>query len=121
MVKPLLVSWWSRVHRASRRLRVVEVVAAADEIPGRLPTNGAVMVGTIERPAWVAFDCPCVEHHRVMLNLDARRRPAWTVQSTKPLTLRPSIDEFRGNKRCHYFIRKGKVEWVRDMHIGGAR
>ncbi|WP_407935656.1 DUF6527 family protein [Jatrophihabitans cynanchi] len=49
-----------------------------------------------------------------MLNLDFRRRPAWTMPSAKPLTLQPSIDEFRGRARCHYIVRRGRVQWVPD-------
>jgi hypothetical protein len=111
-------SW--RLPWAGRKLRVVEVVDAADEIPDRLPRNGAILVGSLNHPTWVAFECPCVDHHRVMLNLDVRRRPTWAMQSAKPLTLRPSIDESRGAKRCHYFVRNGKVEWVPlNRELGG--
>lgn len=112
MVKAFITSWWNRLRWTGSRLRIVQVVAAADEIPGRLPRKGAVIVGSLKNPTWVAFDCPCTDHHRVMLNLDARRRPAWVMQSFNPLTLRPSIDEFRGQKRCHYFIQAGRVQWA---------
>lgn len=114
MVKALLFSWRDRFPWPRRKLRVVQIVAAADEIPDHLPRKGAVVVGSLENPTWVAFDCPCVDRHRVMLNLDPRRRPAWTMQSSEPLTLRPSIDELLDQKRCHYFIRGGKVQWVPD-------
>lgn len=114
MVKALLASWWNRRPHAGGKLRVVRNVAAADEIPDSLPPQGAVLVGSTENPTWVAFDCPCADRHRVMLNLDRRRRPTWTVKSSKPLTLHPSIDELRDQKRCHYFIRGGKVQWVPD-------
>jgi len=112
MVKALLASWWNRLPRIRGKFRVVQLVAAADEIPDRLPRKGAVIVGPLENPTWVAFDCPCQDHHRVMLNLDSRRRPTWTMQSPKPLTLCPSINESRDRKRCHYFICGGKVQWV---------
>jgi Family of unknown function (DUF6527) len=114
VVKALLCSWWDRLPRPRGKLRVMQIVAAADEIPDYLPRKGAVVVGSAENPTWVAFDCPCAERHRVMLNLDPRRRPAWTMQSPAPLTLRPSIDELRDQKRCHYFIHEGKIRWVPD-------
>jgi hypothetical protein len=114
VVKALLVSWWNRLSWVGGKLRVVHIVAEADEIPDRLPPTGAVLVGSMEDPTWVAFDCPCVDRHRVMLNLDSRRRPTWTMQSSNPLTLHPSIDELRDQKRCHYFIREGKVRCVPD-------
>jgi hypothetical protein len=93
---------------------VVALVDAADEIPNHLPRNGAVIVGSRDNPTWVAFDCPCVQHHRVMLNLDARRRPVWTLRASRPLTLHPSVNELRAGTRCHYFVRSGKVHWARD-------
>ena len=106
----------SRLPWPGRRLtfRVIWVVEAADEVPEQLPRNGAVVVGSLESPSWIAFDCPCEEHHRVMLNLDARRRPAWNMPSAMPLTLHPSIDDVRPGNRCHYFIRQGKVQWAHD-------
>ncbi|MEU4298937.1 DUF6527 family protein [Kitasatospora aureofaciens] len=40
------------------------------------------------------------------------RPPNWTVKSSKPLTVSPSIDELRGSERCHYFIRDGHIVWT---------
>lgn len=111
MVRRLSIRLFARFF-PRRRFRVVAVVDAADEIPERLPAMGAALVGTRARPTWIAFDCPCDEHHRVMLNLDPSRRPAWSVVSTSPLSVRPSIDEWRGDKRCHYFVRDGRVQWA---------
>lgn len=61
---------------------------------------------------WLAFDCPCKEGHRVLLNLNPNVRPSWSVRARKPLTVSPSIDELRGGKRCHYFIRGGHIDWA---------
>jgi hypothetical protein len=110
-----VVTWlrsiWHRVVWRDR-YRVVYTVDAADEIPDTLPQLGAVLVGTSREPRWIAFDCPCHDNHRVMLNLDCRRRPTWRMTSATPLTIRPSVDALRGAKRCHYFVSKGKVRWV---------
>jgi hypothetical protein len=105
----------------SRRFRVTELVDAADEIPDQLPRRGAVLVGTLDQPTWIAFDCPCMDHHRVMLNLDPRRHPAWVIGAKKPLTLSPSINEKRRNIRCHYFIRAGRVQWAHNADMGTDR
>ncbi|MFF3018201.1 DUF6527 family protein [Streptomyces sp. NPDC057939] len=61
---------------------------------------------------WIAFDCPCTERHRVILNLNTKIRPSWTVGSSTPLTISPSIDELRGDKRCHYLIKDGHIDWI---------
>jgi Family of unknown function (DUF6527) len=106
-----LTGWLFAWLPSRRNFRVITVVDAADEIPEHLPSRGATLVGTAERPTWIAFDCPCEAHHRVMLNLDRSRRPAWAIASTSRLTISPSIDERRPGKRCHYFIRDGRVQW----------
>ncbi|MER6401399.1 DUF6527 family protein [Kitasatospora sp. NPDC001603] len=70
-----------------------------------LVANGQIM-------KWLAFDCPCKEGHRVLLNLNPSILPNWTVKASEPLTVSPSIDELRGDKRCHYFIRYGHIDWT---------
>lgn len=100
-----------------RRLSIGGRADAADEIPETLPRLGAVIVGPNASPTWLAFDCPCMTGHRIMLNLDQRRRPAWTVSENKKLTIHPSVDSRRPERRCHYWVRQGKITWVKD--IGG--
>lgn len=95
-----------------RRWNLVQVVEAADEIPDRIPRKGVVIVGTPKAPKWLAFDCPCRERHRVMLNADSRRRPFWRIKDARQLTLAPSVDETRGSTRCHYVIQRGRIRWV---------
>lgn len=87
-------------------------VEAGDEVPEHLPRKGAFLVGRPNEPSWLAFDCPCNEGHRVMLNVNPHRRPNWLLKRLKPITLLPSIDQKRGDKRCHYFITRGRIQWV---------
>jgi len=95
--------------------RCVSFLESADEIPDRLERNTAVIVGTPHYPKWVAFDCPCGSGHRIMLNLDRTRRPAWSAnQEFDRLTISPSVDYYDERRRCHYFIQRGKVVWVGD-------
>jgi hypothetical protein len=101
--------WWQWIPR--RAWRLVLVVDEADEIPTRLPRKAAALVGPDANPKWVAFDCPCRRGHRVMLNLDRRRRPSWTLVTRQPLTLHPSIDD-HGIDRCHFFVRAGTIAWA---------
>lgn len=90
-------------------------VESADEIPEKLPRNTAVIVGTAARPKWIAFDCPCRSGHRIMLNLDRGRSPFWQLSKVDgPLSLSPSVNYYDGRRRCHYFVRNGKVDWVGD-------
>lgn len=95
-----------------RDWRVVGVVDAADEVPTRLPPKAAILVGSFEYPKWLAFDCPCGQKHRIMVSLDPRNRPFWRLTGSSKLTLSPSIDAFRGKKRCHYVVKDGRIRWV---------
>ena len=105
------IQWWQ--WWPFFRWRIVAVVDAADEVPNRLPRNGAVLVGTRLRPKWIVFDCPCRSGHRIMLNTDKLRLPQWSTTVKGPLTILPSVDYHESSQRCHYFIRKGRVKWVR--------
>lgn len=97
--------------------RIVGVVESADDIPQKLPRNGAVLVGSHTRPKWVVFDCPCKSGHRIMLNTDKARLPYWSIPVKDPLTITPSIDSFYSKRRCHYFIQNGRIQWVYERRI----
>ncbi len=101
--------WWPFF-----RWRIVALAVAADEVPERLPRNGAVFIGTPHHPKWLVFDCPCRSGHRIMLPLDASRKPYWRVFGPKPLSVQPSVDYAGPDRRCHYFIKNGRVIWCAD-------
>jgi hypothetical protein len=104
--------WWHWLPRW--RWRIIGVVEAADEIPARLPQKGVVVVGLVDDPKWLAFDCPCLTGHRIMVNLDVNRLPHWEVFRTSALTVWPSIDCVGPRRRCHYLIAGGRVIWIPD-------
>jgi Family of unknown function (DUF6527) len=104
------IAWWQWIPIF--RWRIVAVVDEADLIPLRLPRNGAVLVGTRNRPKWIAFDCPCRDGHRIMLSTDHNARRHWATTVQGSLTISPSIDYAASTDRCHYFIRAGRVRWV---------
>lgn len=54
-----------------------------------------------------------------MINLAPNHGPAWQLisQGTRP-SLRPSIDYERIERRCHFWLRDGKVQWCRDSRRG---
>ncbi len=92
--------------------RIVAIIDAADAIPSRLPRRGAVLVGSRSHPKWLAFDCPCRGGHRVMLNVDSSRSPHWSMSVDGLLTIGPSVDTRDSARRCHFFIRNGRLAWV---------
>lgn len=112
------IPWWEWVPVPWKRWRIVAVVAAADEIPTHLPHKSVVLVGSPQYLKWIAFDCPCGRGHRIMVTLDRAHAPRWTIHRGDPLTLSPSFDYRTPRQRCHFFIRDGKVLWVRD-YVGG--
>ena len=110
ILKP--IRWWQWLPLPFRPWRVVGHVDAGDEVPRRLPSKGVILVGPTTQPTWVAFDCPCRRGHRLMINLDNRRRPAWRIGAVRPLTISPSIDDIASERRCHFSIRGGKIAWA---------
>ena len=107
-----LTAWWQSLPFPWRVWRVVDYVGAGDEVPDRLPDRGVVLVGALENGTWAAFDCPCRRGHRLMVNLDQSRQPAWRIDSLKPLTILPSIDNISPGSRCHFVVRSGRVNWA---------
>ncbi|MGH6950800.1 MAG: DUF6527 family protein [Vitreimonas sp.] len=51
-----------------------------------------------------------------MINADKNRRPFWSLGVTprQRLTISPSVDYAEQRKRCHYFVRGGRILWARD-------
>jgi hypothetical protein len=110
------IPWW-QWWPFFRSWRCVGFVDSADEIPQRLPHRAAVIVGSLNHIKWLAFDCPCGTGHRVLINCDAGRRPAWSVMlcSRSRLSIMPSVDQVNQGRRCHYFVRNGKIIWAKDQ------
>lgn len=101
----------SRLPR--RRWRVLrDPVPSVLDIPAELPARAAVVVAKGGSEQWLAFDCPCGNGHRVILNLDASDRPSWRISERDRLSVTPSVDEVTLDRRCHYILRKGLVKWV---------
>lgn len=109
------IRWWDWLP--FQPWRIVEIVNDADNISERLPRNGASLVGSAGVYKWIAFDCPCRIGHRILLNIDPARRPYWTVDFAhrRRLTVMPSVDYGDSERRCHYFMRRGRVLWARNM------
>ena len=106
------IKWWQWLPFQPWRL--LGFVESADEIPDRLPRNGAVAVGSSTFAKWIAFDCPCRSGHRIMINLDPNRKPVWQVRQPRRLSIRPSVDYADGRRRCHYFVDNGQIRWAGD-------
>lgn len=75
-----------------------------------------VIVAGPAGPKWVIFWCPCGHGHRIELDVHPSHRPSWRVagDSRQRPTIVPSIDA-RGGRRCHFWVRGGRVQWVADV------
>ena len=111
-----LKNWWVSLSVPWRAWRVIGHVSAADQVPRTLPAKGLVLVTPSEHPTWAVFDCPCRVGHRLLLNLDRAHRPFWSVTSRQPLSIYPSIDDLKPERRCHFIIRGGRVLWIREAY-----
>ena len=111
------IRWWDWLP--FRSWRIVEVVDDADNVAMRLPRNGASLVGTSGTYKWIAFDCPCRTGHRILLNVDPSRKPFWQIDDSSPrrLTISPSVDYSDADRHCHYFVRRGKIQWARTRGV----
>lgn len=96
-----------------RRWRIVAQVAEADLVPDQIVTHGIVTVGSPSAGKWAVFDCPCGSE-RIMLNLDRTRPPAWSLSQSllRGASIHPSVDTHHDGRRCHYYIRTGRVLWA---------
>ena len=113
-----LFVWWRSLPFPWRRWHVVGQVEAVDKVPDRLAYGTVVLVGASDRLGWAIFDCPCRTGHRLMLNLDCGRYPIWTIESMRPLSVYPSIDDSTQERRCHFCVRRGKVKWAKSVDEG---
>lgn len=111
------IRWWDWLP--FQPWRIVEIVDDADDVAERLPRNGVSLVGGIGTHKWVAFDCPCRKGHRILLNIDSGRMPYWRINkpSGRRVTIMPSVDYSDAQKRCHYFVRKGRIVWAKSRTV----
>ncbi|MGI9112850.1 MAG: DUF6527 family protein [Gaiellaceae bacterium] len=59
------------------------------------------------------FECPCGRGHRLAVSLQQSHRPSWRLGLGKDgPSLFPSIDSV-ADRRCHFWLRDGRVRWVR--------
>ncbi len=109
-----LIDWWRRRGRSTPRIRKIRQYEETSALPDKLPRREIAVAGT--PPTWAAMECPCGTGHRLMVRIRPHSRVnAWDLDTggTGP-TLHPSIDSVIGQKRCHFWLRDGRVRWVPD-------
>lgn len=108
------MDWWRRRRWTRPRIDRILCVATMDEVPDPIPRHVLAVVRTPDQLKWAVFECPCGFGHQIMVNLDRRHKSAWSLTHTKPPSLHPSVD-FLGQRRCHFWLRGGRVSWVPDL------
>jgi len=99
------------------RWRLIGLIEEADQVPRKLPNNGAILVGSTLTPKWLVFDCPCRTGHRIMLDMEPTRFPHWRIINHGRLTVLPSIDIEIHERRCHYLIIMGRTIWIPNEEL----
>lgn len=67
----------------------------------------------------VAFFCPGCERHHFMNIGEGRPRHEWNGDYVKP-TFSPSLLSPDGVRRCHAFVKDGKIQFLGDCDHGLA-
>lgn len=88
-------------------------VVPGDELPERLPRRGLVLLRDSGEDWCVGMLCPCGCDQKVELPLIPEAKPRWKlrVEPDGSPTLTPSV-WLRDGCRSHFFVRRGKVDWV---------
>jgi hypothetical protein len=114
-VSDALIDWWRRRRWTTPRYTRLVRVASRNDLPELPPRRNVAVVGGLERPKWAVFSCPCGHGHVIAVNLSPARRPVWELLADeKAPGLRPSVDSMNSGRRCHFWLREGRVQWVWD-------
>ena len=75
--------------------------------------------GGVEK--WACLKCPGGCGATISLSLNPQRRPRWSVflDIWRRPTMQPSVHQ-TNQCGCHFWIRKGLIDWCRDGRPGGA-
>jgi len=113
-----LTGRWRRRRLTRPGINRVLFYVTQAELPDELPCDALAVVGSKKHPKWAILDCPCGHGHRLTVNLSKARRPYWrlTIGESGP-SLYPSVDVVT-SRRCHFWLRDGRVHWVRDWFKG---
>lgn len=110
-----LVDWWRRRRWTTARYPTVTYFSSRAQVPDLPPRRTVAVVGTVERPKWAIFACPCGHGHTIAVNLSQVRRPNWRLKEhDRGPSLHPSVDSLTVERRCHFWLRAGRVQWARD-------
>jgi hypothetical protein len=109
-----LIDWWRRRRWTRPRINRTRFYASRTDVPAEVWRHELAVVGTVEHPKWAVLECPCGRGHQLTVNLSPERKPFWRLSADKRgPSLAPSLDAVSPH-RCHFWLRRGHVEWARD-------
>lgn len=107
-----LIDWWRRHHRGSPKIHKVRFYSSAAALPDQLPRRVLAVAG--DPAAWAVMECPCGTGHQLKVRIRAHGLASvWDLTHTHPgPSLYPSVDYDALDRRCHFWLRNGRVAWV---------
>ncbi|MDP9226411.1 MAG: DUF6527 family protein [Actinomycetota bacterium] len=107
-----LIDWWRRRRLTAPRFKTLTFHDSRGAVPHQVPRQTIALVGTLERPKWAVFECPCGRGHQITLNLVKTRHPVWRISPGKRgSSVHPSVDAYKPYD-CHYWIKDGRVRFT---------
>lgn len=111
MTARLIDAWRRSPLSRHPRLTVVKHVTNRSDLPIWLPRRQILLVGTPAK--WAIMACPCGNGHIIDLNLAHPDLPQWKIDGRFDPSVAPSVDVNDPYRRCHFWVRHGRVTWIR--------
>lgn len=109
-----LIDWWRRNRRNAARIDTIRTYPCAAALPEQLGRHVLAVAG--DPTAWAVMECPCGNGHRLRIRIRPHRNATvWQLSHTSGgPSLCPSVDFDSADRRCHFWLDRGRVRWVRD-------
>lgn len=114
----------ARLLRVIGLLRADLLTRVTDRMPEdmEIKSGELVMVENDGFRKWACLKCPGGCGAKISLSLSPKRRPRWRVAADwfgRP-SIEPSVHQMNGC-HCHFWVRRGVVEWCGDGPAPKAR
>jgi hypothetical protein len=109
------IDWWRRHNRNSAKIHKIRSYPSAAALPEQINRHVLALAG--DPPAWAVMACPCGHGHRLQIRIRAHDGAVvWALtESRSGPSLRPSVDFESRGVRCHFWLDRGRVRWVKDQ------
>ncbi len=88
-----------------------------EDLPDALEPKTLYLVG--DRTPWAAaLLCPCGCRDVIQISLIANDNPRWRIfeHTDSTMSIFPSIRRIK-NCRSHFFLRRGRIGWAKDIEL----